>query len=86
MSEAVIDIGIKADDIPELTETVVVSLTSIEPSDAQRLRPGATSIVIDVLSNDNPGGIIQLSPQMASSFEVEVIIGDLGVLSDNIKS
>ena len=73
MSEVLINIGIKADDIPELTESVVVSLDSIEPSDTQRLRPDATSIIIDVLSNDNPGGVIQFSPQMASSYEVEVI-------------
>ncbi|GFR60104.1 G-protein coupled receptor 98 [Elysia marginata] len=72
MSEVLINIGIKADDIPELTESVVVNLDSIEPSNTQRLRPGATSIVIDVLSNDNPGGVIQFSPQMAASFEIEV--------------
>ncbi|CAL1527000.1 unnamed protein product, partial [Lymnaea stagnalis] len=69
-SAVILNIGIKADDIPELAEYIVVTLDSIEPSDNQRLRPGLTKITITVNANDNPGGTLQFSPKMNLTYTV----------------
>ncbi|KAH9498631.1 Adhesion G-protein coupled receptor V1 [Bulinus truncatus] len=61
MSSALLTIEIKADDIPELDEYILVKLFSIEPNNTQRLRSSLTSITITVRANDNPGGILQFS-------------------------
>lgn len=72
MSEAFLVIGIKADDIPEVTEYLNVTLVSIEPSDTQRLRAGSTTEIITVNANDNPGGVLQFSPMMNLSYTISV--------------
>jgi G-protein coupled receptor 98 len=65
-------VSVLADDIPEINETMVVRLESIEPYTTQRLRPGATEINITILENDNPGGTFQFSTTMRSNYTVAV--------------
>lgn len=72
MSETLLVVGIKADDIPEVTEIVNVQLDSIEPSDTQRLRPGSTFMTIIINANDNPAGALQFSPRMNLSYAITV--------------
>ncbi|XP_076465121.1 adhesion G-protein coupled receptor V1-like [Babylonia areolata] len=62
---------IKADDVPEIDETLKVQLTRIEPYSNQRLRPGSREIEITVLKNDNPGGVFQFSGDMNDSYVVQ---------------
>ncbi|XP_030633613.1 adhesion G-protein coupled receptor V1 [Chanos chanos] len=60
-SEAVINITIMADNIPEINETVLLTLdrTNVE---TQILKPGFTSREIVILENDDPGGVFEFSP------------------------
>ncbi|KAK7486800.1 hypothetical protein BaRGS_00021947, partial [Batillaria attramentaria] len=64
-------VSILADDVPEIDETMVVRLESIEPFATQRLRPGATEVFITVLENDNPQGVFQFASTMSDSYVVE---------------
>ncbi|XP_017551078.2 adhesion G-protein coupled receptor V1 isoform X2 [Pygocentrus nattereri] len=60
-SEANISIIIMADDVPEINETVLLTLdrTNVEN---QILKPGFTSREIIILENDDPGGVFEFSP------------------------
>lgn len=69
---AVLVITILADDVPEVDETFVVRLESIEPSDSQQLRPGSREVYITILANGNPGGVFQFASFMSSSYVIQV--------------
>uniref|UniRef100_A0A8B9KFU6 Adhesion G protein-coupled receptor V1 n=1 Tax=Astyanax mexicanus TaxID=7994 RepID=A0A8B9KFU6_ASTMX len=60
-SEANISITIMADNVPEINETVLLTLdrTNVEN---QILKPGFTSREIVILENDDPGGVFEFSP------------------------
>ncbi|XP_066512530.1 adhesion G-protein coupled receptor V1-like [Hoplias malabaricus] len=60
-SEANISIIIMADNVPEINETVLLTLdrTNVEN---QILKPGFTSREIVILENDDPGGVFEFSP------------------------
>ncbi|XP_061172919.1 adhesion G-protein coupled receptor V1-like [Saccostrea echinata] len=64
-------ITIMPDNIPELEEEITVTLTSVSPSDTQRLKVGSTQTTIIILENDNPGGIFQFSSTMKTSYLVQ---------------
>lgn len=61
------------DSIPELEEIVTVTLTSVSQSDTQRLKVGSTQTTIIIPENDNPGGTIQFSSTMKTSYLVKVL-------------
>ncbi|KAL8615956.1 hypothetical protein ACOMHN_034632 [Nucella lapillus] len=64
-------VKIRADDIPEIDETMVVRLNTIQPYLNQRLRPGSREITITVLKNDNPGGVFQFASVMNDSYSLK---------------
>ncbi|KAJ8380590.1 hypothetical protein SKAU_G00013680 [Synaphobranchus kaupii] len=61
-SDASINITVEADNIPEINETVLITLdrTNVEN---QILKPGFTSREIVILENDDPGGVFEFSPR-----------------------
>ncbi|XP_053084899.1 adhesion G-protein coupled receptor V1 isoform X1 [Pangasianodon hypophthalmus] len=71
-SEANISITIMADNVPEINETVILSLDRVETArfvvyfgtnaENQILKPGFTSQEIVILENDDPGGVFEFSP------------------------
>ena len=65
-------VTVMPDEIPELEEEITVTLTSVSPSDTQRLKVGSTEIKLVILENDNPGGTFQFSPVMRSAYELQV--------------
>lgn len=73
MSLSEIIITVLPDDEPETDEVLSVTLTSVEPPETQRLRPGASTMQIIILENDNPGGTFQFSPLMLDSYTAEVL-------------
>ncbi|XP_074063616.1 adhesion G-protein coupled receptor V1-like isoform X2 [Macrotis lagotis] len=70
-SDTMINITIKADDIPEMNETVTLSLDRVETErfvvyfgisvENQVLKSGYTSRDLIILENDDPGGIFEFS-------------------------
>ncbi|XP_070543508.1 adhesion G-protein coupled receptor V1-like isoform X2 [Ptychodera flava] len=61
---------IMPDDIPETSETFLVSLISVEPS-SQRLRQGFAAAQITIQENDNPGGTFEISSSTPGPYTVE---------------
>ncbi|XP_049326601.1 adhesion G-protein coupled receptor V1 isoform X2 [Astyanax mexicanus] len=71
-SEANISITIMADNVPEINETVLLTLDRVETArfvvyfgtnvENQILKPGFTSREIVILENDDPGGVFEFSP------------------------
>ncbi|KAI1900416.1 hypothetical protein AGOR_G00049720 [Albula goreensis] len=61
-SDASINISIEADSIPEINETILITLdrTNVEN---QVLKPGFTSREIVIVENDDPGGVFEFSPR-----------------------
>ena len=84
MSETDVLIIILADDIPELSEELTVTLTGIEPIATQRLKPGATIRKLIISENDNPGGTFQFSDSLEPSYTLEVKM--FTVFSTNIRT
>ncbi|XP_060082724.1 adhesion G-protein coupled receptor V1-like [Ylistrum balloti] len=70
-SDVTLIIPIMPDDEPELEEEVTVTLTSVTPSDTQRLKDTASQVKIIILENDNPGGTFQFASSMQSSYLVQ---------------
>ncbi|OWF54008.1 G-protein coupled receptor 98 [Mizuhopecten yessoensis] len=70
-SEVTLIIPIMPDNEPELEEEITVTLTSVSPSDTQRLKDTASRVKIIILENDNPGGTFQFAASMQSSYLVE---------------
>ncbi|XP_053337317.1 adhesion G-protein coupled receptor V1 [Clarias gariepinus] len=60
-SEANISISIMADNVPEINETVLLTLDRTN-TENQILKPGFTSREIVILENDDPGGVFEFSP------------------------
>ncbi|XP_073670715.1 adhesion G-protein coupled receptor V1 isoform X2 [Paramisgurnus dabryanus] len=60
-SEAEINITVKADNVPEINETVILTLDRINVEN-QILKTGFTSREIVILENDDPGGVFEFSP------------------------
>ncbi|XP_028834405.1 adhesion G-protein coupled receptor V1 isoform X2 [Denticeps clupeoides] len=60
-SEAAINITIMADNVPEINETLLLTLdrTNVEN---QVLKPGFTTREIVIMENDDPGGVFEFSP------------------------
>lgn len=71
-SESLLIITIMPDDTPELEEEITITLTSVSPSDTQRLKVGSTQTTIVIPENDNPGGVFQFSSVMKTSYLVKV--------------
>ncbi|XP_048838820.1 adhesion G-protein coupled receptor V1 [Brienomyrus brachyistius] len=61
-SDSSINIIIKADSIPEINETILITLDRTN-AENQILKPGFTSREIVITENDDPGGIFEFSPQ-----------------------
>ncbi|KAM4707152.1 adhesion G-protein coupled receptor V1 [Discoglossus pictus] len=71
-SDTAINITIKADDIPEVNETVIISLDRVETErfvvyfrvnvENQILKSGFTSCELTILENDDPGGVFEFTP------------------------
>ena len=78
-SDAVINITIYNDSIPELNETFQVSLTKVEVIDAIVLpfdepKINVNNVInVTILSNDYPYGIFELSVDMAMNYSKYVL-------------
>ncbi|XP_031794624.1 adhesion G-protein coupled receptor V1 [Sarcophilus harrisii] len=59
-SDTMINITVKADDIPEMNETVTLSLDRVNVEN-QVLKSGYTSRDLIILENDDPGGVFEFS-------------------------
>uniref|UniRef100_A0A8C7IWM3 Adhesion G protein-coupled receptor V1 n=1 Tax=Oncorhynchus kisutch TaxID=8019 RepID=A0A8C7IWM3_ONCKI len=60
-SDAVINVTVMADDIPEVNETLFLTLERVNVEN-QILKPGFTSREIVIVENDDPGGVFEFSP------------------------
>uniref|UniRef100_A0A673Z153 Adhesion G-protein coupled receptor V1 n=1 Tax=Salmo trutta TaxID=8032 RepID=A0A673Z153_SALTR len=60
-SDAVINVTVMADDIPEVNETLSLTLDRVNVEN-QILKPGFTSREIVIVENDDPGGVFEFSP------------------------
>ncbi|XP_075449203.1 adhesion G-protein coupled receptor V1 isoform X3 [Ascaphus truei] len=69
-SDTAINITIKADDIPEVNETVIISLDRVSVEN-QILKSGFTSCELTVLENDDPGGVFEFSPYYRGPYSVK---------------
>ncbi|KAM3940659.1 adhesion G-protein coupled receptor V1 isoform 2-T2 [Leptodactylus fuscus] len=65
-----INITIKADDIPEVNETVIISLDRVS-AENQVLKSGFTSCQLTILENDDPGGVFEFSPLYRGPYSVK---------------
>ena len=68
-STAVLTIQIRADNIPELEETFVVTLVSAGEKH-QQINGGSSSIYVTIRASDTPGGTISLSHSSVGPFIV----------------
>ncbi|XP_053330924.1 adhesion G-protein coupled receptor V1 [Spea bombifrons] len=69
-SNTSINITIKADEIPEINETVVISLDRVNVEN-QILKSGFTSCELTILENDDPGGVFEFSPSYRGPYTVK---------------
>ncbi|XP_069819007.1 adhesion G-protein coupled receptor V1 isoform X3 [Dendropsophus ebraccatus] len=69
-SNTEINITIKADDIPEVNETVIISLDRVSVEN-QVLKSGFTSCELTILENDDPGGVFEFSPLYRGPYSVK---------------
>lgn len=60
------------DDVPELSEEMILTLTSVQPAGTQRLRTGYTTRRIIINQNDNPGGVFQFDAGEQLSYTLTV--------------
>ncbi|KAJ7406541.1 G-protein coupled receptor 98 isoform X1 [Willisornis vidua] len=80
-SDTTINITIKADDIPEMNETVLLTLDRVETErfvvyfgvsvENQILKYGFTTREIIILENDNPGGVFEFSPSSRGPYSIK---------------
>ncbi|KAM9330953.1 adhesion G-protein coupled receptor V1 [Gastrophryne carolinensis] len=80
-SDTVINITIKADDIPELNETVIISLDRVETerfvvyigvsAENQVTKSGFITRELTILGNDDPGGVFEFSPSSRGPYNVK---------------
>ncbi|XP_054544211.1 adhesion G-protein coupled receptor V1 isoform X2 [Talpa occidentalis] len=69
-SDTTINITVKADDIPEMNETVTLSLDRVNVEN-QVLKSGYTSRDLIILENDDPGGIFEFSPTFKGPYVIK---------------
>ncbi|NXB81784.1 GPR98 protein, partial [Donacobius atricapilla] len=69
-SDTRINITIKADDIPEMNETVLLTLDRISVEN-QILKYGFTTCEITILENDDPGGVFEFSPSSRGPYSIK---------------
>ncbi|EPQ10965.1 G-protein coupled receptor 98, partial [Myotis brandtii] len=69
-SDTTINITVKADDIPEMNETVTLSLDRVSVEN-QVLKSGYTSRDLIILENDDPGGIFEFSPDSRGPYIIK---------------
>ncbi|XP_071587409.1 adhesion G-protein coupled receptor V1 isoform X2 [Heliangelus exortis] len=69
-SETAINITIKADDIPEMNETVLLTLDRVSVEN-QILKSGFTTREIIILENDDPGGVFEFSPSSRGPYNIK---------------
>ncbi|XP_054994600.1 adhesion G-protein coupled receptor V1 [Sorex araneus] len=69
-SDTMINITVKADDIPEMNETVTLSLDRVNVEN-QVLKSGYTSRDLLILENDDPGGIFEFSPASRGPYVIK---------------
>ncbi|OXB60111.1 hypothetical protein ASZ78_001978 [Callipepla squamata] len=80
-SDTTINITIKADDIPEMNETVLLTLDRVETErfvvyfgvsvENQILKYGFTTREIIILENDDPGGVFEFSPSSRGPYSIK---------------
>ncbi|KAM5191785.1 adhesion G-protein coupled receptor V1 [Mantella aurantiaca] len=80
-SDTVINFTIKADDIPELNETVIITLDRVETerfvvyigvsAENQVIKSGFTSCELTILGNDDPGGVFEFSHFFRGPYSVK---------------
>ncbi|XP_069912554.1 adhesion G-protein coupled receptor V1 [Oryctolagus cuniculus] len=69
-SDTTINITVKGDDVPEMNETVALSLDRINV-ESQVLKSGYTSRDLILLENDDPGGVFEFSPASRGPYVVK---------------
>ncbi|KAL2779432.1 adhesion G-protein coupled receptor V1 precursor [Daubentonia madagascariensis] len=69
-SDTTINITVKADDIPEMNETVTLSLDRVNVEN-QVLKSGYTSRDLIILENDDPGGVFEFSPASRGPYVIK---------------
>nr|XP_011757031.1 G-protein coupled receptor 98 isoform X6 [Macaca nemestrina] len=80
-SDTTINITVKGDDIPEMNETVTLSLDRVETErfvvyfgvnvENQVLKSGYTSCDLIILENDDPGGVFEFSPASRGPYVIK---------------
>ncbi|XP_051876623.1 adhesion G-protein coupled receptor V1 [Pristis pectinata] len=68
-SNATINITVKSDDLPEINETLIISLDRASPEN-QIMKSNFISRKIIILQNDDPGGIFEFSSQTRGPYFV----------------
>ena len=74
-SSALLTVQIRADSIPELEETFVVTLVSAGEMN-QQINGGSSSSYVTIRASDTPGGTISLSPTSTGPFVVSELTND----------
>ncbi|OCU02316.1 adhesion G-protein coupled receptor V1 [Xenopus laevis] len=69
-SDTTINITIKPDDVPEINETVIISLNRVSVEN-HILKSGFTSCELTILQNDDPGGVFEYSPSSRGPYYVK---------------
>ncbi|XP_058132092.1 adhesion G-protein coupled receptor V1 [Dasypus novemcinctus] len=69
-SDTTINITVKADDIPEMNETITLSLDRVNVEN-QVLKSGYTSCDLIILENDDPGGVFEFSPASRGPYVIK---------------
>ncbi|CAH6787485.1 Adgrv1 [Phodopus roborovskii] len=69
-SDTTINITVKGDDIPELNETVTLTLDRVSVN-SEVLKSGYTSRDLIILENDDPGGVFQFSPDSRGPYFIK---------------
>ncbi|NXX79900.1 GPR98 protein, partial [Urocolius indicus] len=69
-SDTTINLTIKADDIPEMNETVLLTLDRVSVEN-HILKYGFTTCEITILENDDPGGVFEFSPSSRGPYSIE---------------
>jgi len=71
-TETNITLTIMPDDIPELSEEMILTLTAVQPTGTQRLKTGYTARKVIINQNDNPGGVFQFDAGEQLSYTLTV--------------
>uniref|UniRef100_A0A8C8RXK2 Adhesion G-protein coupled receptor V1 n=1 Tax=Pelusios castaneus TaxID=367368 RepID=A0A8C8RXK2_9SAUR len=69
-SDTTINITVKADDIPEMNETMTLTLDRISVEN-QILKSGFTSCDLIILANDDPGGVFEFSSSSRGPYSIK---------------